>query len=787
MTSLSRKTYDTDVITLRRIFAYNPDTNAPISPGTILTVTGARGAASFIDPLQISSLRELSTLVGGGTFDSLSTGNITLSSITFLDTATSFPQVLTVSSGVLYLNTSTIMGSGNVLTGQLVSSIAGLGTAGYVSTFSTSQLSTGQLLSGDIRTSTVNFIDTGNGLIRTLVASNDFLYYNSNIVNYATINYNTSTYVYQVSSVSTIFAFNIPVNVSSATNLYINTNYYSSVSFSTGQLTTSSVHFQDTVNGSLQVLAVSSGMLTLNGAGIVSDVTSQQIVSTVVGLGTVGYVSTTQLFSTTDGLLTNLFPPYFASTVAGLGDSGYTSNIQLTSTTGGLVTNLFPPFFASTVAGLSDAGYISTSQLTSSITATFVSSVLGLGTSGYVSSSQLGSTTVGLLNGNFPAFVTSVGSLYVSTPSLLSSLSNLFVPFAGNPSGAFQLFAQSNTLNLGLSGSSTSQIFVGDARRSLAPGNTDPLIKISQDVTATNPRGADVLNVVGGVNNLRMLKVDSNLQLGVGLAQSQFLNANGLGYTLHVAGSVFASNMFISTNLVASNYMITSTMILADSMTFSSFGPSTSNIRLALASGDAYKPTGATWKTLSDMRIKENIVEADYARCYNDLKRVPLRRYRYTSSFIQQAGVMDRTVLGFVAQELATVMPKSVTSQALYGFDDLNTISVDQINMATVGALKKTIEDKEALESTTCALVTLNGSLSAQLLDIQGQLSAQSQHFNDLLSEQITQYNRSLFIQSNQTSERLTLLEYQMNASVSTLRGDMESMKNDLSMSHSIL
>jgi hypothetical protein len=269
-------------------------------------------------------------------------------------------------------------------------------------------------------------------------------------------------------------------------------------------------------------------MLTLNGAGIVSDVTSQQIVSTVVGLGTVGYVSTTQLFSTTDGLLTNLFPPYFASTVAGLGDSGYTSNIQLTSTTGGLVTNLFPPFFASTVAGLSDAGYISTSQLTSSITATFVSSVLGLGTSGYVSSSQLGSTTVGLLNGNFPAFVTSVGSLYVSTPSLLSSLSNLFVPFAGNPSGAFQLFAQSNTLNLGLSGSSTSQIFVGDARRSLAPGNTDPLIKISQDVTATNPRGADVLNVVGGVNNLRMLKVDSNLQLGVVLAQSQFLNANVL-------------------------------------------------------------------------------------------------------------------------------------------------------------------------------------------------------------------------------------------------------------------
>lgn len=791
MASLSRKTYDTDVITLRRIFAYNPDTNAPISSGTILAVTGSRGAASFIDPLQLSSLRGISSIVGDETFQNISTGNITLSSITFIDSANTSNQYMFVSSGILFLNNSTIMGRGDVQANELISTVAGLGQAGYISTLSSFQLSTGILKSGDVNTSTINLIDTGNGALRTLTASNDFLYFNGAVVNYANINYNTSSYIYQVSSVSTIYAFTIPVSISTACNVFINTDFFSSVSFSTGQLVTSSLNFIDTTNNTEQLLAVNNGQLQLNGAAIIADLTKEDLFSTVTGLGSIGYISSPQLLSTTSGLVENLLPPFFASTVDGLGSAGYISSLELTSTTAGLVENLLPPFFASTVTGLGSAGYISSSQLTSSIASVallsgLVSSVIGLGSAGYISSSQLTSTTAGLTNVSFPAFFASATSAFVSTPSLISSLSNLYVPLSGNPLGAFQLFAQSNTLNFGLSGSSTSQIFVGDSRRSQASQNTDPLIKISQDVT-TNPRGADVLNILGGVNNLTMLKVDSNLNLGIGLPQSGYQNASGLGYTLQVNGSMFASNCVIETNLVASNYLITSTLILANSMTFSTFGPATSNIRLGLATGDAYKPTGATWKTLSDSRIKENIVDADYSRCYNDLKSIPLRRYRYTSSFIEQAGIMDRTVLGFVAQELATVMPKSVTSQALYGFDDLNTISVDQINMATVGALKKTIADKEVLESTSKGLLAMNGDLVSQIQNLNRQLDLQRDDLTNRLQTQDTDFRNLLQIQTNEANQQIGSLQENFAAQLSTLRGEMESMKNDLSMSHSIL
>jgi hypothetical protein len=147
--------------------------------------------------------------------------------------------------------------------------------------------------------------------------------------------------------------------------------------------------------------------------------------STVIGLGTAGFVSSTQLFSTVNGLGQRyVSTPSLQSTVAGLGTAGYISSLSfqssLFSTVGGLgsidyVSTSFmngtlissfqgltgQPFnyinsnimnvrVVSTVRGLSELGYISSSGINSTIE--------GLGSFGYVSSSQLASTTTYLLN-----------------------------------------------------------------------------------------------------------------------------------------------------------------------------------------------------------------------------------------------------------------------------------------------------------------------------------------------------------------------------------------------------
>ena len=159
-----------------------------------------------------------------------------------------------------------------------------------------------------------------------------------------------------------------------------------------------------------------------------NTVDNSVIGSTIVGLGTFGYISTAG---------GGLSPLNLASTVAGLGTSGYLSSYSnavfqqgLTSSLVGLGTLGFLSSitgFPSTVEGLGSSGYLS------SVTG-FPSTVAGLGTSGYLSSYSnavfqqgLTSSLVGLgsigylssLNNTIPSTVEGLGS-----SGYLSSYSN---------------------------------------------------------------------------------------------------------------------------------------------------------------------------------------------------------------------------------------------------------------------------------------------------------------------------------------------------------------------------
>jgi hypothetical protein len=102
--------------------------------------------------------------------------------------------------------------------------------------------------------------------------------------------------------------------------------------------------------------------------------------STVIGLGSVGYVSSLHLVSTVIGLGTAGYissittPVSFQSTVSGLATAGYISTLTQSST----------------INGLGNAGFISSSGL--------ISSIRGLSQVGYVSTAHLVSTTESLTN-----------------------------------------------------------------------------------------------------------------------------------------------------------------------------------------------------------------------------------------------------------------------------------------------------------------------------------------------------------------------------------------------------
>jgi hypothetical protein len=142
-------------------------------------------------------------------------------------------------------------------------------------------------------------------------------------------------------------------------------------------------------------------------------------------------------------------------------------------------------------------------------------------------------------------------------------------------------------------------------------------------------------------------------------------------------------------------------------------GATTSSFRLALSDDSAYKPGTNTWTTNSDARLKESIEFANSFQCYETLKRIPLRRYRWKDAVSERHQFRDKTRLGWIAQEVEPFFPKAVDTYPylLTGqnritemISDCKTLNTDQLYATMYGAIQHLIQRQEELESTICGI-----------------------------------------------------------------------------------
>jgi hypothetical protein len=113
------------------------------------------------------------------------------------------------------------------------------------------------------------------------------------------------------------------------------------------------------------------------------------------------------------------------------------------------------------------------------------------------------------------------------------------------------------------------------------------------------------------------------------------------------------------------------------------------------SAGAITNPMGtASWNIGSDRRIKENIERASYDKCLDNINKLELNRFNYIDGF--NTVNRDKTQLGFIAQEVSDIFPKSISSQEYYSntlnIPDLLSIDITQINYSLYGAVKKLIE-----------------------------------------------------------------------------------------------
>ena len=389
-----KRGYDMDLTVFRSLFALDSNTNIPISTNLLMTSDG----------------------IGGIQWESLAwyTSTVSISNIKILDvnTANAIPvHNITIQNGNLLVDGAGAIGSGISII-QLASSITGLGSAGYVSTTSLYSTVAGLATAGYVSSATL--AKTVEGLGTTGYISTTSLY--STVIGLGTAGYvssaqfNTfSNFIYNpVSYISSGNLFSTSVSLlgyidgfvnsqgsaissftvngtanffstlSIGTFVYVNGNistlstsvgdaivnlgttpgYLSSLQsqvLSTGRIGLSSIDFIDTATGVTQLAAITNGIFQVNGASITGDVSKGDLTSTVIGLGTAGYLSTivwdsvvstanltdlistpnlTDLISTANltGLIsTSFFDTQITSSLVGLGNLGFLSSFNATT------------------------------------------------------------------------------------------------------------------------------------------------------------------------------------------------------------------------------------------------------------------------------------------------------------------------------------------------------------------------------------------------------------------------------------------------------------------------
>ncbi len=280
-----RRSYDTEMLILRTLFALDPNTNLPISTNFVVTTDGVGGLV-WMDPFQnLSTAGPGVGYLPSTIFDlttNLSTVSSVVSTINFqykagLSSLSTVLGLSYISSGIYDPQlTSTVQGlgsSGYISSSQLFSTVSSLGSLGYVSSSQLVSTVAGLGLAGFISTSQLTSTVAGLG--------------NSGFISSSQL---LST-VSSLGSLGYISSSQLVSTVSSLTSL------------------------------------VTSTVSSLGSLGYIS---SSQLFSTVSSLGSLGYLSTSQLTSTMNWLLAS---------------SNYVSTGALISTTNALSTLVNATFY----------------------------------------------------------------------------------------------------------------------------------------------------------------------------------------------------------------------------------------------------------------------------------------------------------------------------------------------------------------------------------------------------------------------------------------------------------
>ena len=156
-------------------------------------------------------------------------------------------------------------------------------------------------------------------------------------------------------------------------------------------------------------------------------------------------------------------------------------------------------------------------------------------------------------------------------------------------------------------------------------------------------------------------------------------------------------------------------------------------VRLDTSGGVFRSTNSSSFSTTSDIRLKENIVDANLDLCYNNIKNLRLVYYKWKDFTYENTDIgLDKHRLGWIAQEVEQVLPNCVDISENFGLKDCKSINTDQIYTTLYGCTKKLIQDKEKLENQNEILNTKIDEMEDVISDLYEQVDNLNSTVNQL-------------------------------------------------------
>jgi hypothetical protein len=279
------------------------------------------------------------------------------------------------------------------------------------------------------------------------------------------------------------------------------------------------------------------------------------------------------------------------------------------------------------------------------------------------------------------------------TNYIFNNNNKLAFPIALNTTSymSYKIIISQIQTNLSSGNVAINQLYLyGKTRESISTQDGTTVVFDKIGVNITNPAAS--LHVAG-FSVLSGIKI-----ISTGASNVTLPSYSGSSANVGVSNDNMGTNIIMQNNTI-DNYIrfLSANNEIARFTGTGKLGIGTTNpsYSLQLATDSAAKPATATWTVSSDKRIKTDIQDANLDVCYSNIKNIQLRRYTWLSNVMQ-----DRSQLGWIAQEVETIFPKSVTTIPIStdGFVDFKMLNSDQIYASLFGCVQKLQKMNEDLQ-----------------------------------------------------------------------------------------